>query len=466
MGKSIESPKYWHIVRVTSSGETQTVKLPEAESFFHRELSPLIAQDSTITNKDIQYQLFHWVEKVDCVDSVIAEKCLRCYVSSELQMLCRTIVKKFSQSYDHSNSGEYDCRDNQELDQIIDPLRNPNQANLTVQELCVWVLDSSKHRSSLIDKILNTFDPSKGYLSTWTDRLFKGDKNVKHVLLEYGIEFVTDWSRLIHTKPQKLEQILISYGRSAKEIEEAISLLGAFQYTYTTQVLSHHQRGAKYPAPDSEQLIQISEQLTRHQSLTEEEIRQQLTDLAKIIRQYRVHKPKPIQPSVSEYSESDRLDDFLKHYQSNCLTKAVSTVIETRMEQLAKGGLKGSQRVEEFKQIIQLYYCEKLSTKKIAKHLGIGDQSTAYRRLNRSQLQADIRRNLLHCLSDCLFEKLGSCLTPDQLKKWDIKIQAFLEPKVTELIQEADRQAQTGKSRCLDDPLSVAICQYITQKLH
>ena len=473
----VASWKYWSLVRLTSSGEPRSDEIPNAKNFFLQEFSVQTEINIGTSDRGIQRQLVRYFKADNHPYQGVSEDCLRCYISNDLKIICRTYAKNFGQNSGYPYTGDSESLQgwSEGLDQTIDPLRDSNPCKLTAEELYVLVLDglgplsrslpsgSSSQSSSLIDQILFTFDPEKGSLSTWTARSFQRHKTVRRLLLEYGIESVTDWLVLNSTTTsQGLKRILQMYQRSPREIEEAVNLLKVFQSIYRTQVLSQCRKGQTYPAPTQEQLILMSRQLVLPELLTAEEVENRLKDLAYLLRQYRIRRSPPVSQEAAPLVDTVDSNLISESHKLKCLDKAVIKVLETRLDNFSRKGSRGQKLAVEFKQILNLFYCQKLGTTAIAIQLDLGHQTTVSRKLSRKKLHSDISRNLLACLADCLFEEVETFLSPHQLNNWSVKINAFLEPKIAELIQEADRKAQTSKNRCLDDPLSAAICRYIS----
>lgn len=488
MGKSIEPSRYWHIARVTSSGEIRIDEISAAKALFLQVFSADGEMDEQLSDSTIQRQLIYWSKTDEHSYGAAAKDCLRCYISNALKLNCQSIISQFCRSDVYSNSHKNRDLDNSRPDlvvnssenysqdnaptgstyinpdQITDPFRNYNQYNLTAEELYVRVLDSSSHRSELIDNILVTFDPDKSSLSNWTKRLFTGYKAVKRVLLDYGIEKKTNWLILNESKTHRLKRLLQDYERTPREINEATSLLEAFHEIYRTQVLSELPKGQRYPTPTTTQLIQIADRLLAvvEEHLTAEDVMKRLQNLAQILRQYRAHKSPPASPASHDSQVPDLIPEDVM---SQCLKKAVYKVLNAHIEMLRNSGLRGQRKAEKLAIIMKLYYCQGLSLSKIADELGLGHQSTVTRLLERTKLQKDISRNLLECLSQCLYEQVKGNLSPCQLKSWEAKVYAFLESPVADVIQTANKQAQTSKNRRLDDPLSIAMCQYAICKV-
>ena len=106
----------------------------------------------------------------------MAEGCLRCFISNQIKEICLSLEQKFGKKHDFTSA--------ELLPLVLDGIRKlPRQAACGTQTT----------EPSLTKRILQTFDPDKGNLSTWTSRMFKSDREVKRLLLEHGIEQVTNW---------------------------------------------------------------------------------------------------------------------------------------------------------------------------------------------------------------------------------------------------------------------------------
>jgi uncharacterized UBP type Zn finger protein len=137
-------------------------------------------------NQEVSQQIQSLLQNTNSTD---AESCLRCFVSHQVDSLCLQLEQRFGKQHD-----------------------------FTAAELLPYVLDSARegviyNSSSLITRVLDTFDSSKGNLSTWTIRIFKSNPDIKRILREHGIEQVTNWMILSYMKPGRLQSILTEEAR-------------------------------------------------------------------------------------------------------------------------------------------------------------------------------------------------------------------------------------------------------------
>lgn len=268
--------KYYTRVVVDGFANRQIIQQAPNLAFLHQRFGLL--NDSQEAPKQIQSLIMQcWQQNIDSKD---AESCLRCFVSHQIENLCLQLEQRFGKQHDFTSA-----------------------------ELLPYVLDCVRegvihNSSSLITHVLNTFDPNKGSLSTWTIRIFKGNSDVKRILREHGIEQVTNWMILSYMKPGRLQSILISQ-RTEIEVNKALQLLESFHEVYCIQLWQQRKTGtrSRYPEPTLEQLSQIANKLVP--TTTPEEVLEQLQNLGNLLRHERLcrnkthNKAKPTKPKVN-----------------------------------------------------------------------------------------------------------------------------------------------------------------------
>lgn len=151
------------------------------------------------------------------------------------------------------------CRISHSIYWTINKIYNDNQESLKIDYLSSLVLDDDgstflrfksqkkynkiiinwkliKERSDLKKpftlEILRTFDSNKSNLSTWTQRMVKGDANLKRYLRENNVQLLTKWPRIAGASKSKLEKSLIFNGFSNSKIQELLKLHNSFLISY------------------------------------------------------------------------------------------------------------------------------------------------------------------------------------------------------------------------------------------
>ena len=86
-------------------------------------------------------------------------------------------------------------------------------------------LDDLRHRDHLQNykplsiEILDSFEPQKSNLSTWTTTIVKHNRELNDFLLEQGIYLISDWAILNDTTPKQVAKILGEFHNLQKLIE-------------------------------------------------------------------------------------------------------------------------------------------------------------------------------------------------------------------------------------------------------
>jgi hypothetical protein len=443
--------RYWIWFGIDSLGHCHSREIPAAKTFMKQHFSQVtppenLDQDSAeLTAREIQQQLVEWRSHPESV--LLANISLRCFISNQLKDFCYSLQQRFGTTYD-----------------------------LRGEELLPYVLDGHLEEDyhadleSLTCKILETFEPSKGNLSTWTIRIAKSDSRVKQILLEHGIEQVTDWFILNQTSIGQLQRIL-SHNSTPEEIEFYINLLNIYHQVYRQKILEERQSGSRkrYPEPNSEQLDQMAQLLAKTNSFSSEEVLTQLQNLSQILREERVQRK--IQPryakkynSISSQSENTSLQAL-----NDGLSEAVKTVIENRLnyykpkKNTPKSQEKYQAKVENFIKALHWFHCHRISMGEIAEKLGFNDQPRVSRLLELKQLRSDIRRNTVWYLCQRVTQLAQNReeITPEKLQNLSKKVEQALGEKIDQALAEDRKNASTGQAYRQSSQLSKTICQYL-----
>jgi hypothetical protein len=430
--------KYCIRVVVDGFANRQVIEQAPNIAFLQQRLGQL--DESQQAPKDIQSVLMQcWQENFNSTD---AESCLRCFVSHQVEYLCVQLEDKFGKQHDFTSA-----------------------------ELLPYVLDSVRegvicNSSSLVTRVLDTFDPSKGSLSTWTIRIFKSDVNIKRILREHGIEQITNWMILSYMKPGRLQSILKEQ-RTETEVQQALQLLESFHEVYCTQLWQQRKTGtrSRYPEPTLEQLLQIARKLVP--TVTPEEVLEQLQNLGNLLRQERLRRSKTDNKTKATKSKvNDSSNDFTSIPQFDvCLTGAVKQVIEARIIYLqGKKTSKSLQKAENFITALDFFHCQGVPMKEIAPQLDLLDQPTVSRLLELKSLRSDIASAILRCLQEYILEYAKSRYNLDALQEVEAKVQATFGDDIKFLTEEAKKEANDAKARVKTSRLARKICSYLDNR--
>ncbi|MBE9213009.1 hypothetical protein IQ247_10010 [Plectonema cf. radiosum LEGE 06105] len=456
--------EYWIWVRVVGLSRCQSIELNEVKAFFQQEF-PQLSRGDDVSDRDIQRQLMVWLRHDDNRRQM-AELCLRCFISNQLRNISIKLEKKFGKTHDLTN--------NQILLLVLDKSRRieeiPNSSNI----------------STLINRILETFDAEKSNLSTWTIRIFYSDREVKNFLLYHGIEQVTDWMILSYVTPVKLEKILKNNCCSVGEIQQSLQLLDAYHQIYRSQLLQTRKAGSKsrYPDPTEEQLRQIAEKLfPNHRNYSQDflqNVRSKLENIANFIREERIRVRQGVTSINSQkswdnipeknHSSEEEQSEFSRLYNSSfdgCFTGAVKKVVEARITYFqAKRTTKFQKKLKNFVEALHLFHCEGVPMTEIAPRLNLIDQPSVSRLLELKGLRNDIGRNTSLCLKKCILELIQSQIDDDLPPDWELKVQAFLDKEIQTVIQEAEQEARNGQRQAMNSKMARAICEYVCHYLN
>jgi hypothetical protein len=456
--------KYWIWVRVVGLSRCESIELNEVKAFFLQEF-PQFSPSDDVSDREIQRQLMLWL----CDDDnrrQMAELCLRCFVSSQLRDISIRLEGKFGKTHDLTS--------NHILLLVLDKSRSMKE------------IPNSSNISTLMNRILETFDAEKSNLSTWTIRIFKSNKEVKQLLLHHRIEQVTDWMILSYITPVKLEKILKNNCCSVEEIQQSLQLIDAYHQIYRSQLLQTRQAGTKsrYPDPTEEQLRQIAEKLfsnCRNYPLDFlQDVRSKLQNIAHFIREERIRVRQGI-TSVNSQDSWDNIheknhnnqqeqSEFSGLYNSSfdkCFTGAVKKVVEARITYFqAKRTAKSQKKLKNFVEALHLFHCEGVPMKEIAPRLNLIDQPSVSRLLELKGLRNDIGRNTSFCLKQCILKLIQSQFDDDLPPDWELKVQDFLDKEIQTVIQEAEQEARNGKRQTMNSKMARTICEYICHYLN
>ena len=444
--------RYWIWFGIDSLGHCHSREIPAAKTFMKQHFSQVTPPENLdndaaeFTAREIQQQLVAWRAHRERV--LLANMSLRCFISNQLKDFCYGLQQRFGTVYD--------LRGEELLPYVLD---------VHLEE------DSYPNSESLISKILETFEPDKGNLSTWTIRIAKSDSQVKQILLEHGIEQVTDWFILNQTSIGQLQRILSSYDFTPEEIEFDLSLLNLYHQVYRQQILEERQRGSRkrYPEPNTEQLCQMAKLLAKTEGFSAEDVLTELQNLAQILREERVQRK--IQPHYSKKYKTISYEsgNSLLQELNDPLKEAVKTVIENRLnyykpkKNTPKSQEKYQAKVENFIKALHWFHCHGISMGEIAEKLGFNDQPRVSRLLELKQFRSDIRRNTVWhlCQRITRLAQNREEITSEKLQNLSEKVEQALGEKIDQAIAEDRKNASTSQAYRQPSQLSKTICQYL-----
>jgi hypothetical protein len=433
-----KSERYWNLIRLGEGGDRRTELLPQVKLWFESNLG------DGLDDGEIQRRLLASAEKP-------AQLALRCFVSHQIEQVCQQLAMQFGTSHGFGR-----------------------------RELLAYVLDDDgRDRTSyqpLSVKILESFDPARASLSTWSMRLVKHHRELNQFLVECGVYLLSDWAILNDTNGPKLRRILTEYQPTARtEIERAIALLEAYHEVYRGDRLLARQSGVRgsCPAPTPEQLERMAAIL----GVSSQGLLNQLRRLADGLRQYRLATRGGQFKTVSldaknedEQSLGDRLaapvaseeessvGSFLSAYRSQfgqSLASGFEQVVGAR-----RGKLKPP-KDGHFLVGMKLFHCQGLSMTDIAPHVGLQAQFQVSRLLNLKAFREDVRHAVLKGMLASVQELAARFGGSDRLIALDDQVEVALGEQIEKLIQDASSQAQTPKDFASMSLFSKTLCEYL-----
>ncbi|MGF1491176.1 MAG: hypothetical protein ACFBSC_01715 [Microcoleaceae cyanobacterium] len=460
--------RYWKLLRLRSSGQSQEVEILQAKELF-TVIFPDIAANDEVSDTRIQQDLLNWRQNPSLLnqydhDITSVELCLLCFISWEIEQVCSFLELKYGVEHNFTRQDLY-------------PLVLDEQGNLPTNQ------DSSYR--SLSREILDSFDPAQSSLATWTNRKVKSYPELTSFLLERGIYLVSNWAILNDTRPQQLERILSrSYYLAPDEVTFKVCLLSSYHEVYRTQRIQQRKAGSKRPCqpPTAEQYQQIAQKVSSqlNYSISPRETVNQLRELAEQLRDYRVYvrsgqlRTQSLGDTSQQHSDEcavdpiDQLDegpdtrtDFLEVYRRlflDTLNDSIQAVIDARM---AKLGKRSRDKSRQFLKALGLFHCEGRSMGEIAKKLGLKAQCNVSRLLNLKAFRADIRQKLLTELRERIAECASNYVDLQELEEFDQKIEAALDEQISQVIDKAESESHVSSNRPTDSLFSQQLCQQI-----
>lgn len=453
---------YWQFNGLDGSSKVTPKTIHAAKSFIEQRFPDLL-NPTNFSHSFLQSSLFELLSDRDTSVSLMAETCLRCFISEQIKQVCISLAKQFGEHY------QFNCYDLYPF--VLDDLitTRPSAQETGYQ--------------SMATKILKSFDPQQGAsLSTWITRLVRYEPNLNSFLLEQGVYLISDWAILNDTTPARLQRIFKEfYHLSQPMIAPAVRLLEAYHKIYRQQRLANRKAGGKgkCPQPSPEQLQQIA--LLIELPLKENQILSQLKEIAQRLREYRIYvrggKLKQesldntdIQIKVEQQQVTELNDDateqtqyeFLSGYRQqflSCLEQAIAQVISKWLTQK-----KLQDKTQQFLTALELFHCRGYSMTNIAEVIGLQRQDQVTRLIKLKDFRADIRQQMLIHLRDQVMEMAAVYTNPELLRQQEQLIEIALDEEVAKLIQQAETEASTAKNQALKSTFSQTLCRYLSEQ--
>ena len=449
--------KYWQLVKLDSTGKRRIESISSAKTYFHEQF-PELTENADVTDAMVQRSLWQQIQ----TDQVaIAQLCLRCFVSHQIDQVCRDLSLKFG-----SKNG------------------------FTYQDVLPFVLDDdgrpwreSAYRS-LSQMVLRSFDPNKASLGTWVSLQVKQHPELKRFLLEHGVYLVSDWAILNDTTPKQLQRILSEvYQLTEVEIQTTGELLKSFHAVYREDRLQQRLSGARQlcQPPTLEQLNRIAKDLeNRTQTrMNSETVLRQLNAIAAKLRRYRISakggtvetvsldQPElsPVVDRAQPAPEETEHMEFLQFYRSQfmeCLDAAIAEVIPNMITQLQR---KRNPSNHAFVSAMHLFHCQGQAMGEIAPQVGLKKQYEVTRLLKLNDLRTDIRQRSLSLLRDRVIDQAKLYADRDRLHQLETQVDLVLNEQIESVIAEAEAEAKSPiRNQPLKSLLARRICLYLDSR--
>jgi hypothetical protein len=452
---------YWMMMRLDAAGRCQIKANQGAQTFFRQQFPKLLNLSNPIeqiNHRAIQQQL--WQE---AVPNSLAESCLRCYISHQVNKSCTQIAARFGQMHGFTAHQLYPF--------VLDDDGRSHNASSSYQTVAMMVL--------------RTFDPAKGPLETWVSRCVKQHQELREFLLQHGVYLLTDWAILNDTPSKRLQKILTT-DRTPLEIQIASNILSSFHAIYRSDRLQRSERGTCQP-PTIQQLIRMThylqqtslQQTSRTRSpefLSPESLLEQLQAIAHTLRQHRIATQRGmvsmqslddsdihLQPNSQDSAEDEHLE-FLTFYREQLLRCLDQAVINVTRDRLVVMRQKRPPKDQIFLNALCLFHCQGESMSRIAPQVGLNQQYEVTRLLNLKEFRADVRQHLLNMLKVRVIDKAQYYADSRQLILLDCTLETILDEQITTLIHEAEAEAQTTSRSARPQSLFAnRLCQALDQ---
>ncbi|WP_414551997.1 hypothetical protein [Anabaena sp. CCY 0017] len=443
--------RYWQLVTIDAAGKRKIKEITPAKVFF-ADRFPEYTAESDVPDAMVQRKLLH-LSRDSCTDiCCLAERCLLCLISWQIEQVCWQLEAQFGKAHGFS------YRDL--LPYVLDDDGN---------------LEQTGNYQCLGRKILSSFEPEKSHLATWINIKVKQNPELNKFFLELGLYRVTDWAILNDTSPKKLQQILDDFhALTSKEVADFLAILKSYHEIYKLQRLQQISLDNKgiCPQPTTQQLHQIAISLQPQigQKLENETVMAQLQRLAAYLREYRIYNQSRSLPKVSEYpvdiaavenpDENEEIE-FLELYRQqflDCLDPAFKIVVTSWEKKLKQ---KKGNKAQNFIKALQLFHCQQMSMTEIARKLELRAQDAVTRLLKLKDFRADVQREFVKILCDSVINLAHNYSQPERLKKLEQQLASILHTQSSILFREAEIESRTVNSHSPNSLFSEKLCRYL-----
>jgi hypothetical protein len=464
--------KYWQLVKIDAAGERKIQEFPAAKAFFTEYFGEFTTTDD-ISHIDVQRHLIKKYRDAKSESSQLAERCLLCFISWQIEKVCLELAARFRENYGFNCSDllPYVLEDNGRLPR-----------------------PGSSYKCFSLE-ILQSFNSQQSSLAIWTNIKVKQHPRLIQFLLECGVYLISDWAILNDSQPKQLERILEDFHCLTQlEIQEAKNLLEAYHAVYLTQRIKQGTKGmtGRCPAPTPEQLKEIAlyiqgikkNQATHLQSgvnlFYTDDIMTQLQNIAAKLRQYRIHvrggslateslnadaiERIPYHEVENSWENQKQEAEFLKFYQQQflaCLEQALAMVTESRVKEI---GRKDNEKARKFVIALHLFHCQKLSMTEIAKELKLRAQDAVTRLLKLKDFRADVRQQMLILLRNIVQDKVRIYSSIENLQKFENQITLVLNEQISKVFEDAEIQSRYAKNIFINNVFIEKLCKYLESK--
>ncbi len=156
--------------------------------------------------------------------------CLRCRVSKAIYNQCLDV-------YDNNNN-KIDLFDLSRIALIDDGRKNLriNDVSGKIQKYLINYSFLEKNLQNIkipiFLEIIKTFDYQRSNLNTWTQRIFRGDSEIRNYMRQFNIKFIKIWAKLADTSTKRIRNSLINYGINKSLLDEMICLHESYKTMY------------------------------------------------------------------------------------------------------------------------------------------------------------------------------------------------------------------------------------------
>lgn len=451
---------YWTLIRLDPSQGYKTEPLSNVRAFFLQQFSNTVDGHSEVIDTTVQSRLLELC-RANNTSSVLAELCLRCFISRQILIACQSLVRQFGERH-----------------------------HFTIFDILPIVLtDDGKiaesFSQSVAHSILSKFRSDRGNLAAWTIRLVKDNRELGEFLLQQGVLRATDWGLLNSIQLEQLRRILKNYYRLRDaEIEQAYDLLESYKAVYVVDRAKQASKGRCLP-PTQKQLERISHliQQKTQQPISPNAVLTRLRQLADRLREYSIVARGGSLPtqSIDAVGGSHQFDEqradtyerdernqqaereqmeFLEAYQQEFmqgLDLALQQVVRDRLNAYTT-----QEQCERYITVLKLFHCEQMSMSAISAQTGV---LAPVHLLRLRAFRADVRRLLIKHLKPFVLGQARNYRSPEQLQQLDQQLADLLGEQVDRLIEEEAKRTKTPKKYAGKSVFSERLCNYLDRFL-